>query len=381
MKYILIIFCLLGSLLQPLSVNAAPKIQADAVILMDFKTGQVLWEKNMRRQLAPASTTKIITAIVALERGQLDTEITVSAKAAGTPGSTMHLYTGQKLSLKELLTGLMLRSGNDAAVAIAEHIAGSTTEFARLMNEKAAQIGAQNSNFVNPHGLSAVGHYSSAYDLALIARYALQHPTFAELVRTREDSVDWFDGKGQEQEKVLRNTNRLLWMLADADGIKTGTTGQAGPCLVASATRNGQKLISVVLHDHKRWSDSMELLQYGFKNFTLISYADVDSSLAAIPVENGLLNNISVRPATAAAIVVKTSEAAATTMEINLPETVKAPIFRGQKIGEIVFYIENQAVKVIDVIADRDVEEKTFSRIVMNKLTGMYRRLSNWGVL
>lgn len=360
---------------------ASPNIKASAAILMDVKTGQVLWEKNMHKRLAPASTTKILTAIIAIEQGQLDADVKVSHRAAAVRGSSMYLFPGQTIALRELLEGLLLRSGNDAAVAIAEHIAGSTEEFARMMNDKAAAIGAKGSNFVNPHGLTAVGHYSSAHDLAVLARYALHNPTFAEIVRTRETSIDWLDGKGKEQVKTIRNTNKLLWMFADADGVKTGTTNEAGPCLVASATHDGHRLISVVLHDHERWSDSMRLLQYGFQAFDLVEYAPRGQILGAIPVVNGLESHVSIKVSSPAAVVVKAEDTTATTIEVDLPEKIKAPVFQGQKVGEVIFYTHDKAVKIVDIVADREIEEKTISRLIMNQLTRFYRRLSSWGVI
>lgn len=372
---------LLSFFLSPLPAFANPVIKADAAILMDAKTGQVLWEKKMHHRLAPASTTKILTAIIAIEHGDLNADVTVSPQAAATRGSSMYLYPGQTLALRELLEGLMLRSGNDAAVAIAEHIAGSVGEFARLMNEKAVAIGARDSHFVNPHGLSAVNHYSSAHDLAVLARYALKNPIFAAVVRTKETSIDWHDRKGKEQEKLIRNTNKLLWMFADADGIKTGTTNQAGPCLVASATRDGQKLISVVLHDHERWSDSMRLLQYGFQHFSFIEYGAEGQILGSLPVSDGMQAEVSIKLAAPAAVTVKTADAAATTVEVSLPKTIKAPVFQGQKIGEVIFYTQDKAIKIVDIVADREVEEKTVSRLIINQLTTLYRRLSGWGIL
>ena len=371
------IFC--AATLPPAQAN--PNIKADSAILMDVKTGQVLWEKKMHKRLAPASTTKILTAIIAIEQGRLDADVKVSPKAAATRGSSIYLYPGQTLALRELLEGLMLRSGNDAAVAIAEHIAGSTEEFARMMNKKAFAIGARDSQFVNPNGLSATGHYSSAHDLAVIARYALTNPIFAEIVRTRETSIEWLDRRGKEQEKTIRNTNKLLWMFADADGIKTGTTNEAGPCLVSSATRDGQKLICVVLHDHERWSDSMRLLQYGFQNFELVEYAVDGEVLASLPVLNGLFPEVSANLAGTAAVAVRSEDATVTTVEVDLPEMVKAPIFKGQKIGEVIFYTREKAIKIVDIVADREVEEKTTSRVLLNQLTKLFRSLSNWGVI
>lgn len=377
----LIILLAIVSLSAAPVVQANPGIQANSAILLDAKTGQVLWDKNMHKRCAPASTTKVLTAIIAIERANLDEKITVSPRAAATRGSSMYLFPGQVLALRELLEGLLLRSGNDAAVAIAEHVAGTATEFAQLMNEKALVLGARDSHFVNPNGLSAPNHYSSAYDLAVIARYALQNPVFASIVRLRETNIDWVDRRGKEQEKVIRNTNKLLWMFADADGIKTGTTSEAGPCLIASATRGGQKLISVVLHDHERWSDSMRLLQYGFQHYDTLEYAAQGDVLVSLPVLNGLQPEVSVKVADAAAVTVRAEELADTTVEVDLPETIKAPVFQGQKIGEITFYTREKAIKVVDIIADSNVEEKTVSRLLLSQLTSLYRLLSGWGML
>ena len=176
------------------------------------------------------------------------------------------MKAGDRLILKELLEGLMLCSGNDAGVAVAEHIAGSERNFARMMNRKAKEIGALNSNFQNPHGLRAPAHYTTAYDLARLTCYALRNPEFSRLVAAREEAIQWYQG---EKTRKVRNTNRLLWSFAGADGVKTGTTAEAGYCLVASAARDGRRFISVVLNSPDRWGESARLLEYGFNNFTL----------------------------------------------------------------------------------------------------------------
>ncbi|MGB9826330.1 MAG: D-alanyl-D-alanine carboxypeptidase family protein, partial [Desulfofundulus sp.] len=208
-----------------------PRVTADAAVLMDATTGQVLYAKNAHQPRPPASTTKILTALLAIEGGKLDQVVTVSPGAAAVGESSMHLFPGQHLTLEQLLYGALLRSGNDACVAIAEHIAGSEANFVLLMNQKARQLGARDSHFCNPHGLPARGHLSSAYDLALLTRYALKNPTFKSLVSTRYHGFStppW-------GEYHLHNTNRLLWSYQGADGVKTGTTSEAGMCLVASA--------------------------------------------------------------------------------------------------------------------------------------------------
>lgn len=373
---------LLAILLLPAAALAGqPNIKAGAAILIDAKTGQILYEKKAHDKLAPASTTKILTAIIAIESGRLDEEVTISARAAGTPGSSMHLQIGQKILLRELVTGLMMRSGNDAAVAIAEYLAGSVEGFVAMMNSKAQEIGAYNSHFRNPHGLTAAGHYSSAFDLAWLARYAMLNPIFAETVNTRQTNIDWLDTRGREHDQNLRNTNKLLWMLEDADGVKTGTTGVAGPCLVSSATRDNQKLIAVVLHDHSRWVDSMQLLNWGFASFKLFEHANQGDVMAALPVERGLQPIIDVVAADHAALVVPSGQYGLVTVETELPETIKAPVYQGQKIGEIIFLVNGKAAKTVDIIAGQDVEERTPARILLNHLTVLFKKLSSWGLI
>lgn len=358
-----------------------PQLQAESAILLDAKTGQILYDKNIHQRRAPASTTKVLTALLAIESGRLDEITTVSIQAASTPGSTLQLYAGQKISLRQLLTGLLLRSGNDAAVAIAEHLAGSVNAFADLMNQKAYSIGARESHFVNPHGLSRPDHYTTAYDLAIITRYALQNPTFAELVSTKETQIEWLNRNGHEEDRSLRNTNKLLWMFEDADGVKTGTTGAAGPCLVSSATRDNQKLIAVVLHDASRWYDSMKLLKYGFDTFDLIDYAAADDVVATVAVTKGMTERLDALASLPASLVVATADSKAVTIECNVPDTIKAPIYRGQKIGEIVFFVHNQAVKTVDVVAAHDVHEKTMEHLFFEQLLQTYRLFSRWGTM
>ncbi len=239
----------------------APTVTADAAVLMDACTGQILYDKNAGLRMPPASTTKIMTALLALEGGELGQVVTVSPEAASVGEASLELRAGEKLTLEELLYGAMLRSGNDACVAIAEHIAGTESNFVLLMNQKAKMIGANDTGFKNTNGLPAAGHYSTARDLAVITCYALKNPTFQKIVSTRGKLI------GRQGERYLNNTNRLLWSYAWANGVKTGTTNEAGHCLVASARRGDTQLISVVLHSDDRWADSIKLLDYGFDSF------------------------------------------------------------------------------------------------------------------
>lgn len=373
--------CLLLCLPTPMSYSAPPKISAEAAILLDAKTGQLLYEKNSHRRNAPASTTKVLTAIIAIESGHLDEEVQVSMRAASTPGSSMHLIAGQRISLRELVTGLLLRSGNDAAVAIAEYLAGSVENFVSLMNHKAVLLEATDSHFANPHGLTAPAHYSTAFDLAWITRYALQNPIFATIVNTRETNIDWLDRRGKEHDQTLRNTNKLLWLLDEVDGVKTGTTNQAGPCLISSATRGNQQLIAVVLHDHSRWNDSMELLLYGFSNFKLYEYANKDDVLASIPVEKGLSSMVDAIVSEPGSLVVNSTDFKNITVSVNLPEKIKAPVYQGQKIGEIIFTVKQQPIKTVPIIAGQSIDEYTRTRIFLRQLLQTFYLLSNWGVL
>lgn len=368
-------------LLVAATAHGAPDIKARAAILMDARTGEILYDKKGGERNAPASTTKIMTAILAIESGRLDDMVTVSPRAAATRGSSMYLYAGQQLTLRELLTGLLLRSGNDAAVAIAEHLAGSTDKFVDAMNQKAAAIGAKNSHFRNPHGLSVAGHYSSAYDLACLARYALKLPVFAEIVSTKETNIEWLDRRGREKDVNLRNTNKLLWMFEEADGVKTGTTGEAGPCLVSSATRGNHKLIAVVLHDSSRWYDSMQLLKYGFDNYELYDYLPEGAVVTPLPVEKGFVLTVDAITAAPALLLVKTADWPRISVEIELPEKINAPVHQGQKLGEIIFYLDHKAVKTVDIVAASEVEERTITKVFLRHLVRTFRLLSGWGVL
>ena len=376
-----LLLCFLLCLPAQLAASVPPKIQAESAIVMDAKTGQVLFEKNSHTRRAPASTTKVLTAIIAIESGHLEDEVTVSLRAAGTAGSSMHLSAGQRILLRELVTGLLLRSGNDAAVAIAEHLAGSVENFVSIMNHKAELLGALDSHFVNPHGLSADLHYSTAFDLAWITRYALTSPIFATIVNTRETSIDWLDRGGKEHDQSLRNTNKLLWLLEEVDGVKTGTTNQAGPCLISSATRGNQQLIAVVLHDHSRWNDAMQLLNFGFTNYQLFEYANKDDIVSSIPIEEGFSSMVDAVVQSQASLIVKTADYEHITVTIDLPEKIKAPVYQGQKIGEIIFFVREVPVKTVDITAGQTIDEHTSTRSFLHYLLRTFQRLSNWGVL
>jgi D-alanyl-D-alanine carboxypeptidase (penicillin-binding protein 5/6) len=298
-----------------------------------------------------------MTAIVALEAGEgrLDEIVTVSKKAAQLGGSTMRLRTGDQYTLEELLTGLLLRSGNDASVAIAEHLAGSTEAFVALMNEKALALGATSTRFANPHGLDHPDHYTTPYDLALITRHAMGKPLFAQLVATRERRVD----KEQQPDSwMLNNTNRLLWSYEAADGVKTGTTGQAGNCLVATATRDGQQLIAVVMNAGDRWTDSTKLLDWGFDQYDLVRHAPAGQEIGAAPLLRGKTKEVRLRLGEDVTVVVPRKAVAMLRTEIEVHGTPEAPVYEGQPLGTMYVYAGELLVGDAPLVAAETVRRR-----------------------
>jgi serine-type D-Ala-D-Ala carboxypeptidase (penicillin-binding protein 5/6) len=239
-----------------------PNVNATAAILLNAGTGEVLYARHSRDIMAPASTTKIMTAILAIEMGDLDKTVRVSRIAAAKPGSSMYLHRGEVQTLRNLLYGLMLASGNDSATAIAESIAGSEFRFAQMMTKKARQLGMKDTQYKNASGLPAAGHYTTAYDMALLARYSLKNPVFAQIVQTKVAAVP---SSRSSARRTLTNHNKLLWQYPYTTGIKTGYTRRAGKCLVASANQNGVSLISIVLKSSSMYDDSIRLFDFGFQ--------------------------------------------------------------------------------------------------------------------
>lgn len=233
---------------------------------MHADTGAVLFARHHMERRSPASTTKIMTALLILEEGRLDDKVVISERAAAVTGTGLGLRRGQRVVLRDLLWAILLKSANDAAVAAAEHVGGSEEQFVARMNAKAASLGMQGTQFSNPHGLDHPDHYSTAFDLAILARQALSHPTFARMVQTREARVAILTGRNGSvvKRRIIRTHNQLLGQFSGADGVKTGYTALAGRCLVASATRGDHQLIAVLLNDSRRWVEAAALLEYGF---------------------------------------------------------------------------------------------------------------------
>ncbi len=335
--------------------GAPPKVSAATAILMDAATGTVLYEKASHARRPPASTTKMMTAIIALERGNLNDVVTASVYASKTPYGNLHVKPGEKFTLRDLLYALMMRSANDAAVCIAEHVAGSEKEFVALMNEKAKEIGAKDTHFVNPHGLHAKGHYSSAYDLALIARYATSIPEFNEIVATKHKRIDRSISK---LDVTLRNTGRLLWRFDGADGIKTGYTKEAGHCFVGAATRNGWRLVSVVLKSGNTMDDTIALLDHGFKNYKLVCFARKGQVAAKLPVRGGVEPSVDLIAVDNLGKIVRIDARVETKFEVD-NRRATAPIEEGEKLCTLTGYINGDKLGEVALVAAAGVD-RTF---------------------
>ena len=337
-----------------------PSVSAKAAIVMDQNTGRVLYEKNAHLKLPMASTTKIMTLLIALERGNLNDIVTVSQKAASVGGSSIWLSPGEKIDMESLLYGLMLNSGNDAATAIAEHIGGTVENFVEMMNQKAKEIGAYNTHFVTPSGLD-IGiddHYTTAYDLALITRYAfLNYPKFAEIVSTKEKTIPW---EGKEWDRYLRNKNKLLWIYEGADGVKTGFTNKAGRCLVSSATREGRRFIAVVLNSPPMWEDSMKILDYAFSKFKPFKVFERNDVVKKVKVEKGKIEEIEVAVEKDCIIPVSEEEIGEVNLEFHIPDKLEAPIKKGEKIGHVVVKIGEEKVCEVNCLSFQEVDRQDF---------------------
>lgn len=241
-----------------------PEISASSALVLEESSGRIMLEKNARERRPIASLTKLMTAVIILERGCLEDMVRVNKRATTMPGASLGLRPGQRVLLRDLLAALLVKSANDAAVAAAEHVCGSEEKFVKVMNEKALSLGLLDTHFCNCHGLDHPDHYSTAYDMALLSRYAMSLPFLVRCVKSKEVAVCL---EGFARPKVWRNSNKFLGLYLGADGIKTGYTGEAGRCLVASALRGGHRLIAVLLNDKERWRDACELLEYGFSLF------------------------------------------------------------------------------------------------------------------
>lgn len=271
-SFIIIVLIMMVISIMPFHhAQAAVSTSAKAAILMDQTSGRVLYGKNIHTPMRIASITKVMTAILAIESGKMNKTVTISGRAAGTEGSSIYLKKGEHIKLKDLVYGLMLRSGNDAAVAIAEAVGGSMEGFVYMMNKKAQELGMKDTNFDNPHGLDTTDtHLSSAYDMALLTRYAMKNPQFQKIFSTKKYSAPQ---EGEKWNRLWRNKNKLLFRYEFSTGGKTGYTKLARRTLISTAKKGDMGLIVVTLNDSNDWADHTNLCNWGFKNYHMVTIA------------------------------------------------------------------------------------------------------------
>ena len=320
------------------SAFAESYTSAKAMCVMESGSKRVLASKNCDTKLAMASTTKIMTAITAIESGKnLDSPFTISPKAVGVSGTSLYLRQGEVFTLRDLLYGLMLISGNDASVAIGEYVGGNVTKFVEMMNEKARGIGALNSHFDNTHGLDSKTHYTTAYDLALITSYAMANDTFREIVSCKNTKITNADGKT----RYLKNKNKLLSSLVGCNGVKTGFTDDAGRCLVTSCERDGMNVVCVVLNCGPMFEESAQLLDEAFKEYHLVDLTSGYAFKDKLKVEEGEEEYVDIATFGSYCYPLKSSELKKVKYVYDIEKSVEAPVEKGREIGEVKIFIDN----------------------------------------
>lgn len=370
-KKIILIFALSFILAFPAGAAATPpRVTAGAALLMDVETGQIYFAKNHTRRAEPASLTKLMTAVVAVEYGNLDDVVTVKSHAACVSmGSIIDLRKGEKIALEELLKAALVCSANDSTVAIAEHVGGNQERFIKMMNAKAAALGLFKTRYENTNGYHDPNHYTTALDLAVLTRYALGHPKINELVQTRETTVRWVEPP--EREEKISNSNRLLrGDYEGVDGVKTGTTPMAGNCLIASATRDGRRLIAVALNCENRYLDCIRMFDYGFKVVQPVMVLNKGEALARAEVTGGASPDVEVVAEKSLEVRLDPGELPKLEKKIELVESPAAPLKQGQKLGEAAYFLQGQELGRVDLVAGADVPRRGFARQMWDKVFG-----------
>jgi len=336
--------CIFGFKNTNSSINITSLTTAKSMCVIEKDTGKVLYNKDMHTARANASTTKVATAITVIQNcDNLDEVITVNDLAVGIEGTSIYLRKGEKISVRDLLYGLMLRSGNDSACALAYHVSGSIEEFAKLMNKTAQIAGAKNTNFANPHGLDEPNHYTTAYDLAMITAYALNNPIFKEIVSTKQYIIE---ETNTSETRYLTNKNKLLKSLEGCVGVKTGFTTKAGRCLVSAAERAGMTLVCVVLNCGPMFEESATLLNKGFNEYTFSTVVDKDKVIYNEYYINNEKGQLNLKATESYHLPLKNNKTENIVIKYNLYE-FKGDIDEGEEVGEINVFVDNHLQKTI----------------------------------
>ena len=346
------------------------KLNARVGLIFDRNSKTILYEKNGLKQVPMASTTKIMTAIVVLENSNLNDIVTISKKAAGTGGSRLGLKANDKITVHDLLYGLMLKSGNDAAVALAEHVGGGIEGFADLMNKKASEMGLINSHFVTPHGLDQEKHYTTAYELACMADYALNIPKFKEVVNSKSYNITI-----NARSSLIGNTNELLGNLNGVYGVKTGFTNGANRCLIASATENDRRFIAVVLGAETtniRFSAAKELLEESFKKYKYIDISNYLNFYINIPIEKGKIPNYERSFSDHLTLPLSDGEYEKIIVRQWCIENIKAPLNAGKKIASISVMLEDEVLYQKDFFLEENIYKKDFKDYIKDGIKNIF---------
>ncbi|HHW32404.1 MAG TPA: D-alanyl-D-alanine carboxypeptidase [Clostridiaceae bacterium] len=357
-----------------MTTTSVMDLKAKSAILMDVNSGEVMYEKNAHEKLPIASVTKIMTMLLVMEeiaQGRLTFEdmVYVTENSYRMGGSQVYLEPGEQFTVDEMLKAVAIHSANDASVALAEKVAGSEEVFVDMMNKKAKELGMNNTNFLDCSGLTDEGHYSTAYDVALMSReLVLKHPKILEYTSIWHDTF-------RNGTFSLDNTNKLIrYYQGVVNGIKTGYTSKAGYCLSASATKSGLNLISVVLGEpdsNTRFAEARKLLDYGFSNFEPYHANSRDEIVGSIEVKKGLKSRVNIKFRDDVNLLLKKGQKEKVTKEVKLPDNIEAPVYAGKSVGEVIYTIDGNVIGKADLVADNTIERATFLKV-------MYRMIIDW---
>jgi D-alanyl-D-alanine carboxypeptidase (penicillin-binding protein 5/6) len=343
------------------SANMNIDANAKAAVLIEANSGRVLFEKNSNLSLPMASTTKIMTAYSVLKRVEnLDTKVEISSKSVGVEGTSMYLKKGDIYTIKDLLKGMLLASGNDASVALALHFSGSVEEFALIMNADAKEMGLKNTSFANPHGLDQKNHYTSAHDLAIITTHAMKYDFFKEIVKQKSDMVAPVNSPDSRMQTVV-NKNKLLGNFAPATGVKIGFTDDAGRCLVSSGTQNGLDLVCVVLNCPDMFRESKKLLEYGFENYIYTKLLESYKIHRSIAIKSGREKDVKICTKQEFFYPLTLDESYDIEYILQVPDEIKAPIEKEELVGQYKIMLKDKEIFCCDVYALDKVKSVEFN--------------------
>lgn len=350
--------------------NADLKVDAKAALLMDVNTGEIIYKLNEHERLAPASITKIMTMLLGVEalnlgRISLDDKVLVSKHASGMGGSQVYLEAGETQTVEDLFRAIAIRSANDASVALAEHIAGSEEIFVQMMNDKAKELGMENTHFANASGLPNENHFVSAYDVAIMSKELLKYPIVHEWLTTY--MYDLQVGRNKNSTQTMVNTNRLVKEYQGTTGVKTGSTNEAGFCISASAKRGDLELIAVVLGSRTsqvRFDEAKRMLDYGFANYESIQIGKKGDIIATLPVEKGKVYEVDIMLERDSFVLLPKGQSGSIEKDIVLPDIIKSPMSAGNEVGELIISLDGKEIDRVNLVLKSDVEKANLLNIL-----------------